>query len=248
MSSHNVHDVLDAITKAKEAYEVRPALHRRIDELEQALANERRKHDMLREEHEATEEARRQTEAKLRSVEAERDQYGFRNLELEEKLDKARSLLGIEAPAAGSMDAKPAEPVTPASPTSPTSGVSSASTGSAEQSLTLTDSGQSAAGPTSTTTGTPEPTVDTNPEPTADIIGLGQSEPHPTAPTEPVFVSTSAGAETTATVTPSGSHYEHDSRYTGWAYWSKPRDMTWGEFIDRGGKEPSYPYNRNGTI
>lgn len=247
MSSHNVHDVLDAITKAKEAYEVRPALHRRIDELEQALANERRKHDMLREEHEATEEARRQTEAKLRSVEAERDQYGFRNLELEEKLDKARSLLGIEAPATGSVDAKSAESVTTTEPvTHPTVGASSADTGSASQSSTSIESAQSSP--------VHQPTL---PEPTADIVGVGQSADHPTNGTEIGGAATEA--QTTAsvpvqntasvsTVTASGLAYDHDGRYTGWTHWSKPRDMTWGEFIDRGGKEPTYPYNRNETI
>jgi hypothetical protein len=249
MSSNSVHDFLEAMTKAKDAVDAVPGLRRRIDELEAALAQEKRSHDMLAEEHESTEEARRQTEAKLKAVTEERDQYGFRNLELVESLTKVRALVGATVAEAGSV-AEPPQGQSATAPLAPDH--TSTTSGTTEPTAVSNPVGQSASDPTTTTiqTGSSASGLgsDSGSVSSSSTTTEGQSEAHPTATSSADHASTQSGAPNTTTATATGEQPVNDNRYAGWHYWSKPAGMTWGEFIDRGGNAPSFTYDRAATL
>ena len=96
MSHLNVSEVLASLQLAKDAYDAVPSLRRQIDDLEAALASKDRLLSETTDKLNATAQDKANTEAKLQSVEVERDQYFFRAEEAQEKLDKMAQLIGVK--------------------------------------------------------------------------------------------------------------------------------------------------------
>jgi hypothetical protein len=117
----SVHEILNAITEAKTALDREPVLQSRITELEHNLDKSQRHAQELElklMERNATIDA---LQSKCRSLEVERDDVGFRELEAQDKLDALRNVVKTFTAAAESLMPKPvevaqAEPVSEAVP------------------------------------------------------------------------------------------------------------------------------------
>src|ERR1700691_1339695 len=89
----SVHEILNAITEAKTALDREPVLQSRITELEHNLDKSQRHAQELElklMERNATIDA---LQSKCRSLEVERDDMGFRELEAQDKLDALRNVV-----------------------------------------------------------------------------------------------------------------------------------------------------------
>jgi len=105
----SVHEILNAITEAKTALDREPVLQSRITELEHNLDKSQRHAQELElklMERNATIDA---LQSKCRSLEVERDDMGFRELEAQDKLDALRNVVKTFTAAAESLMPKPVE-------------------------------------------------------------------------------------------------------------------------------------------
>lgn len=151
-------------------------------------------------------------EAKLRSLEVERDNYGFRLLDAEDKLAKLGSILGVGA----ATDVKVSE--------ASVKGISPQTTSSVDQ--PLSDSLAEAEGPITGDTVMEDNT--TGGQGTASpIVGPTgiESETVPTPIAKPM---TNVGG------------IADDKPYTDRNYWDKPSDMTWRVWHRHGGPLPHW--------
>jgi hypothetical protein len=125
----SVHEILNAITEAKTALDREPVLQSRITELEHNLDKSQRHAQELElklMERNATIDA---LQSKCRSLEVERDDMGFRELEAQDKLDALRNVVKTFTAAAESLMPKVVE-VAQAEPVSESVTIGSAATGS----------------------------------------------------------------------------------------------------------------------
>jgi|ERR1700734_1572256 len=185
----SVHEILNAITEAKTALDREPVLKSRITELEHNLDKSQRHAQELElklMERNATIDA---LQSKCRSLEVERDDMGFRELEAQDKLDALRNVVKTFTAAAESLMPHPVE-VAQAKPVSEPVTIGSAATGSFSN-TPVTEN----APPT-----TPYPL-------TQDVSEAGQSEsplPQSSAPTNVEEVQSSATGTATSSESVAG--------------------------------------------
>jgi hypothetical protein len=121
----SVHEILNAITEAKTALDREPVLQSRITELEHNLDKSQRHAQELEfklMERNATID---QLQSKCRSLEVERDDMGFRELEAQDKLDALRNVVKVFTTQAETLMVQPisiteAEPVSESVTVNPT--------------------------------------------------------------------------------------------------------------------------------
>ncbi len=221
--SINVSEVLASLSQAKEAYEALPDLRRKIDDLEAALAQKDRELNKLQDDLTGLAHDNNDIATKLRKTEEDRDAYGFRAIDAEERLEKVFGVVRQVAPTPSPKVAD-TNPEQGHSATDPTQG-HTLNTGS--------DEGQSEV-PSSpeplTTTGTTEHTVATKPQSYEDA--------HP-KPFEPLVNPPQAWGHN------QGDHGDEDNvvvdkPYLGHPSWEKPHDMTWAEWESKGGTVPGW--------
>lgn len=187
----SVHEILSAITEAKVALDREPQLTSRILELERSL-NQSQQHAQaielkLLERNDTID----QLSSKVRSLEVERDDMGFRELEAQDKLDALRNVVNTFTAKANSLvpqvvEVTQAEPISEALPVAP-------------------QAGNSTGQPTET-----EPLHDTSPS-FAGMAGEGQSESPLSSATTTQENMTNTSAPSTVTMAedaPSPKPYE----------------------------------------
>ena len=113
---NSVHDILNAITEAKAAFDERPVLQTRIDGLERDLDKSQRHAQELELKLMERNAAIDSLQSKCRSLEVERDDMGFRELEAADKLDALRNVVKVfttqvESLMPKSIEVAKAEPV-----------------------------------------------------------------------------------------------------------------------------------------
>lgn len=91
-----VHDILDAINEARTALDERPQLQSQVEQLTKSLAKAEQHSCALELHIRNYKEEIANLNAKVRSLEVERDDAGFRELEAQDKLDALRNVvLGV---------------------------------------------------------------------------------------------------------------------------------------------------------
>lgn len=206
----NIHEILATLSEAKQAVDAQPQLERRIHELSETLANrERHVGNLEATIHELREELAA-LNTKLAGVEAARDEAMFRELEAEDKAEKALSVVRRVLGEAREY----VEAVTPAPEP------------------------------------VKEPEVQAQPqdhmkaaEYTDKLEAVAAAEAQPEKPGPSVDT---AGDHPNVTVASSveNAHVEQGPAqpYAGKAYWDKPSDVSWTDWVAAGG-DPA-PWNR----
>ncbi len=232
MTHVNVREVLESLTLAKEAYDAVPDLRRQIDDLQAAVASKDRLLSQTNANLQETIQSKANVEAKLKQTEEERDAYGFRAIDAEEKLEK---VLGVVKPATPFVLPQQVSQSAPV-PTQ-SGGATGGENGSTEPVTTAQDhaSGTTEArdpvGPTSTTTGTTEPIADTEPVLNRPENWGKSAEAQAQSVILPKSYQSDSGDEDTVVVS---------KPYLGHPSWEKPHDMSWDEWETKGGTVPGW--------
>ena len=212
----SINQTFDAMRAAMEAYDRLPEAEREIEKLKRELEHREHEINVKIEAYTSLSDRNHDLSTKLRSVEAERDQYGFRNLELDERLAKIAAILPALA---GAVEREPEvkQPVgeshgTDAAPSHPEN-VEPVNTGSYP--LVHVEPAE----PTSLSPRLDEPEQEepiNKPDsfPVVHFVEVDRVNPVPT--TRP---------------------------YAGQGHFAKPIHLTWGEWIDGGGNAP-WTYDR----
>ncbi len=200
MTHVNVREVLESLTLAKEAYDAVPDLRRQIDDLQAAVASKDRLLAQTNSSLQETIQSKANVEAKLKQTEEERDAYGFRAIDAEEKLEK---VFGVVKPAVAPIQPQVSEVGQSEVPLTPTAigssyGSQNAATASpsSDGAHVSTKTGQSASAPTAQTAQATTGAV------SADTAKSSSTEPGQSAPLPtPAPASTTTGTTEPIAVT-----------------------------------------------
>lgn len=193
--------------------------------------------------------------SKVRSLEVERDDAGFRELEAAERLNTLKLAVASSSQAVldalNAIDPPKPEPVAQQPVQDASVPMTEAQAGSTN--VPITDhGGERVADPTSApTTGSPQSAdaISSGAEPTSSASAAepGQSDPHPTAPsTEATLPPASGDAASPSVTAPSmsdpqayrpfgGDAVGADKPNAGKAYWERPDGMSWADWQASGG-------------
>lgn len=111
----NVSDILNAIAEAKLATERVPELEAKVRELQDALERKTQSADRLVDDLSKSTESNAELRGTIRSLEVERDDYGFRLIEAEDKLKKVAAVFGTVAAEVKSAEVEVAKSASPLS-------------------------------------------------------------------------------------------------------------------------------------
>lgn len=212
--TQDVYNILSAITEAKNALEREPQLQSRITELERSLNQSQSHAQELETRIIGYKSNIDHLNEKVRSLEVERDDMGFRQLEAEDKLDALRMVVKSFMANAESHMPKPVE-VVQAEPVSEPIPVASTATGS-------------------NSNPSPEPT-----QPPHPIEATGQSEsPLSSSATTTQVGETTAGATSTATHSESApSPWPYEGKTHTEVFGDLKHHISFSEWLAGGGSE-----------
>lgn len=222
----NIQNILSALQEAKEAQDMVPDLKAQIRDLQRLLDERTQAVSRLEDDLNSSRSAHASAKDKISSLEVERDSYGFRAIDAEEKLEQILSLVGPKAPPVVS-EPEPASPV-PADTSPANAPVANVATGG---------NSEAPVEPVTAATVTPTPAVVYS----ADV-GVPTSVPMdpPTASTSPNPSPTVPSS--TASDTPAASMPEPTppKPYADQRYWEKPDTISWADWRQGGGQMPPY--------